>query len=50
VARKPIESYPDHGDPLPETLQIIDAEVVELLNWTYHSELVGRLAGFSYDR
>ena len=30
VARKLIESYREHGDPLPEGLQTLDTEVVEL--------------------
>jgi antitoxin HicB len=30
VARKLIESYRDHNDPLPEGLQILNTEVVEL--------------------
>lgn len=30
VARKLIESYREHGDPLPEGLQALDTEVVEL--------------------
>ena len=30
VARKLIESYREHGDPLPEGLQMLDSEVVEL--------------------
>lgn len=30
VARKLIESYRDHGDPLPAGLVVLDAETVEL--------------------
>ena len=30
VARKLIESYREHGDPLPEGLQAMDRDVVEL--------------------
>ena len=30
VARKLIESYREHGDPLPEALQMLDTEIVEL--------------------
>ena len=30
VARKLIESYRDHNDPLPTGLQILDTEIIEL--------------------
>jgi len=30
VARKLIESYREHGDPLPEGLHAMDKEIVEL--------------------
>ena len=30
VARKPIESYREHGDPLPRGLRLLTTQVIEL--------------------